>query len=57
MLGVAQSAMALVTGGVLILVLTWILIQVHKQANHIKDIERQLDIIEKAKEKEALKNG
>ena len=50
-LGTFQDLMTMILGSVIILILCTILVMVHTQGKKVKDIEDQLKLTEKAREK------
>lgn len=56
MLSTAQAMMTLIGCGLLVIILCWILVLIHQQRERIQQLEGQMKIREKVKEKEG-ENG
>ena len=56
MLEVAQSLSFVIFGFIVILILMWVLVLVHKQSRRVKDLEQQMNLTEKARDAE-VNNG
>jgi len=58
MFGLIQEMIIFVGGCILIVILTWILVLVHKQTKHVKELEFQIEARDKLRvTKEKKKHG
>lgn len=55
--GVVSTIVLIVADVLLIIVLVGILITVHRQAKKMKELERQMELYEKAREEKETTNG
>ena len=54
---VAASMAMIIFGIIVILILLYVLVQVHRQAKHVEELKRQLKLTEQAREEKEKQNG
>ncbi|HEY1085911.1 MAG TPA: hypothetical protein VGE34_04280 [Candidatus Saccharimonadales bacterium] len=56
MLELVQHFSLIIFGFVVVIILSWILVLVHRQSNRVKDLEQRINLTDKAREAE-VDNG